>query len=200
MKWSLKKWSLKKWNQLRSWSRQWRSRGMLSVAFSNAFVGGLVRKKGHHTNHLCHLRAFVFWLKWTRNWVLCFFFFCELSPVELSSVSAFLVSVSVKHYDVEFWLLWLVNQVTISWDNLKGERPRGGRLRARDEIERTKAGIVWWVAGATESAWREDSGIDVPYHFLPAMFRRYLFCSTEERSRKGISDKLPNLAVKPCSA
>ena len=73
MKWSLKKWSLKKWNQLRSWSRQWRSRGMLSVAFSNAFVGGLVRKKGHHTNHLCHLRAFVLWLKWTWNCVLCFF-------------------------------------------------------------------------------------------------------------------------------
>ena len=42
------------------------------------------------------------------------FFFCELAPVELSSVSAFLVSVSVKHYNVEFWLLWLVNQVTIS--------------------------------------------------------------------------------------
>ena len=42
------------------------------------------------------------------------FFFCELSPVELASVSAFLVSVSVKHYNVEFWLLWLINQVTIS--------------------------------------------------------------------------------------
>ena len=134
------------------------------------------------------------------NMELRFVFFCELSPVELCSVNVFIVNVSVKHYNVEFWLLWLVNQVTISWDNLKGERPRGGRLRARDEIERTKAGIVWWVAGATESAWSEDSGIDVPYHFLPAMFRRYLFCSTEERSRKSISDKLPNLAVKPCSA
>ena len=48
------------------------------------------------------------------NMELGFVFLCELSPVELSSVSAFLVSVSVKHYNVEFWLLWLVNQVTIS--------------------------------------------------------------------------------------
>ena len=53
-------------------------------------------------------------VKVNMAWVLCFF--CELSPVELSSVSAFLVSVSVKHYHVEFWLLWLVNQVTISMD------------------------------------------------------------------------------------
>ena len=48
------------------------------------------------------------------NMELRFVFFCELSPVELCSVNVFIVNVSVKHYNVEFWLLWLVNQVTIS--------------------------------------------------------------------------------------
>ena len=84
---------------------------MLSVAFSNAFMGGLVRKRASYQSFMSFACLCVL-VK--VNMELVFVFFCELSPVEPSSVSVFLVSVSVKHYNVEFWLLWLINQVRIS--------------------------------------------------------------------------------------
>ena len=84
---------------------------MLSVAFSDAFMVVSYEKSASYQSFMSFACLCVL-VK--VNMELRFVFFCELSPVELSSVSAFLVSVSVKHYNVEFWLLWLVNQVTIS--------------------------------------------------------------------------------------